>query len=87
MRKEESWQTQQQSQRRENATEDNSDERENHEVIRCVFVVRRLSGNHRLLQKNIAIIKQTSSITPIDGDIIIEFIIVRRSPDHRITLD
>ena len=59
LRKEESWQTQQQSQRRENATDDNSEERENHEVIRCVFVVRRLSGvplsgNHRLLQKNIA---------------------------------
>ncbi len=50
--KEESWQTQHQTQRRENATEDNSDERENHEVIRCVFIVRRLSCNHRLLKNN-----------------------------------
>ena len=49
LRKEESWKAQHQSQRRENATKDNSDGRENHEVIWCVLIFRRLGGNHRLL--------------------------------------
>ena len=49
LRKEESWKAQQQSQRRENATKDNSDGRENHKVIWCVLIFRRLGGNHRLL--------------------------------------
>ena len=47
-RKEKSRQAQQQTQRRENATDDNSDERENYEVIWCVFIIWRLVGNYGL---------------------------------------
>ena len=48
LRKIESWEAQRQTQRRENATDDSSDDRENHEVVWHVLILWSLGGYYRL---------------------------------------